>query len=171
MLSSSFFFCLSCLLPPFTVPCKMVLVRPDERAIRFIVSCNWIKVMLRQHIRYQQQKWEYNFRWSVLLQNTFVFLLGFRNWVLAKFYIGNLSLSPKKSQQQQGRISHALTLLMNLTLEKNCTDFFLCIFLLSLPSELQPAYGYSTRGIVFSCYLEETCTQNMLRSTMKKTKF
>ena len=24
-------FCLPCLLPPFTVPCKMVLARPDER--------------------------------------------------------------------------------------------------------------------------------------------
>ena len=31
MLSSHFFFRLSCLLPPFTVPCKMVLARPDER--------------------------------------------------------------------------------------------------------------------------------------------
>ena len=31
MLSSHLFLCLPCLLPPFTVPCKMVLVRPDER--------------------------------------------------------------------------------------------------------------------------------------------
>ena len=31
MLSSHLFFSLSCLLPPFTVPCKMVLARPDER--------------------------------------------------------------------------------------------------------------------------------------------
>ena len=31
MLSSHLFFCLPCLLSPFTVPCKMVLVRPDER--------------------------------------------------------------------------------------------------------------------------------------------
>ena len=31
MLSSHFFFCLPCLLPPFSVPCKMVLARPDER--------------------------------------------------------------------------------------------------------------------------------------------
>ena len=32
MLSSYLFFlCLLCLLPPFTVPCKMVLARPDER--------------------------------------------------------------------------------------------------------------------------------------------
>ena len=31
MLSSHFFLCLPCLLPPFTVPCKMVLARPDER--------------------------------------------------------------------------------------------------------------------------------------------
>ena len=30
MLSSRLFFCLPCLLPSFTVPCKMVLVRPDE---------------------------------------------------------------------------------------------------------------------------------------------
>ena len=31
MLSSPLFLCLPCLLPPFTVPCKMVLARPDER--------------------------------------------------------------------------------------------------------------------------------------------
>ena len=31
MLSSHFFLCLPCLLPLFTVPCKMVLARPDER--------------------------------------------------------------------------------------------------------------------------------------------
>ena len=31
MLSSHLFICLLCLLPPFTVPCMMVLVRPDER--------------------------------------------------------------------------------------------------------------------------------------------
>ena len=31
MLSSHLFFCLPCLLPFFTVPCKMVLARPDQR--------------------------------------------------------------------------------------------------------------------------------------------
>ena len=31
VLSFHLFLCLSCLLPPFTVPCKMVLARPDER--------------------------------------------------------------------------------------------------------------------------------------------
>ena len=31
MLSSHLFFCLPHLLPPFTVPCKVVLARPDER--------------------------------------------------------------------------------------------------------------------------------------------
>ena len=31
MLSSHLFFCLTCLLPPFTVPCKIVLARPNER--------------------------------------------------------------------------------------------------------------------------------------------
>ena len=31
MLSSHLFLCLPCLRPPFTVPCKMVLARPDER--------------------------------------------------------------------------------------------------------------------------------------------
>ena len=31
MLSFHLFLCLPCLLPPFTVPCKMVLTRPDER--------------------------------------------------------------------------------------------------------------------------------------------
>ena len=30
MLSSRLFFCLPCLLPPFTVPCKVVSARPDE---------------------------------------------------------------------------------------------------------------------------------------------
>ena len=31
MLSLHIFFCLLCFLPPFTLPCKMVLARPDER--------------------------------------------------------------------------------------------------------------------------------------------
>ena len=31
MLSSHLLLCPPCLLPPFTVPCKMVLARPDER--------------------------------------------------------------------------------------------------------------------------------------------
>ena len=31
MLSSHLFLCLPCLHPPFTVPCKMVFARPDER--------------------------------------------------------------------------------------------------------------------------------------------
>ena len=31
MLFSHFFLCLPCLLPPFTVLCKMVFARPDER--------------------------------------------------------------------------------------------------------------------------------------------
>ena len=34
ILSSYVFLCLPCLLPPFTVPCKMVLVRPDELETR-----------------------------------------------------------------------------------------------------------------------------------------
>ena len=34
MLSSHLFLCLPCLLPPFIVPCKMVLARPDERETR-----------------------------------------------------------------------------------------------------------------------------------------
>ena len=33
LMSSYLFFCLPCLLPPFTVPYKMVLTRPDEREI------------------------------------------------------------------------------------------------------------------------------------------
>ena len=33
MLSCHLIFCPPCLLPPFTVPCKMVLARPDEREI------------------------------------------------------------------------------------------------------------------------------------------
>ena len=31
MSSSHLFLCLPCLLPPFTVPCEMVLAKPDER--------------------------------------------------------------------------------------------------------------------------------------------
>ena len=31
LMSSHLFFCLPCLLPLFTVPCKMVLARPDEQ--------------------------------------------------------------------------------------------------------------------------------------------
>ena len=31
MMSSHLFFCLPCLLPPFTVPCKTVLARPDNQ--------------------------------------------------------------------------------------------------------------------------------------------
>ena len=38
MLSSHFFFCLPCLLPPFTVPCDMVLARPDERETCLLTS-------------------------------------------------------------------------------------------------------------------------------------
>ena len=34
MLSSHLFLCLPCLFPRFTVPCKMVLARPDERETR-----------------------------------------------------------------------------------------------------------------------------------------
>ena len=34
MLSSHLFLCPSCLLHPFTVPCKMVLARPNERETR-----------------------------------------------------------------------------------------------------------------------------------------
>ena len=34
MLSSHLFLCLPCLLPPFTVPCKMILARPDEEETR-----------------------------------------------------------------------------------------------------------------------------------------
>ena len=34
MLSSHLFLCLPCLFLPFTVPCKMVLARPDERGTR-----------------------------------------------------------------------------------------------------------------------------------------
>ena len=33
MLSSHIFLCLPCPLPPFTVPCKMVVARPDEREL------------------------------------------------------------------------------------------------------------------------------------------
>ena len=45
MLSSHLFFCLPCLLPHFTVPCKMVLARPDERGhvhtTAVCVSLSW----------------------------------------------------------------------------------------------------------------------------------
>ena len=41
MLSSHLFLCLPCLLPPFTVPCKMVLARPDQRDTAVCVSLRW----------------------------------------------------------------------------------------------------------------------------------
>ena len=59
MLSSHLFLCLPCLHPPFTVPCKMVLARPDEletwpyylRLLTYNSSCTynakvWICFML-----------------------------------------------------------------------------------------------------------------------------
>ena len=45
MLSSHLFLCLSCLLPPFTVPCKMVLARPyngkHDRTTAVCISLPW----------------------------------------------------------------------------------------------------------------------------------
>ena len=48
MLSSYLFFCPPCLLPPFTVPCKMVLTTPDERetcphhcSLRLFMMVRW----------------------------------------------------------------------------------------------------------------------------------
>ena len=38
MLSSHLFFCLPCLLPPFSVPCKMVWARPDDHTSAVCVS-------------------------------------------------------------------------------------------------------------------------------------
>ena len=38
MLSSHLFLCLPCLLPPFTVLCKMVLARPDKRETVYTTS-------------------------------------------------------------------------------------------------------------------------------------
>ena len=46
MLSSHLFFCLPCLLLPFTVFCKMVLSRPDERK-----TCHPIVVELQRKIQ------------------------------------------------------------------------------------------------------------------------
>ena len=40
MLSSHLFFCLPCLLPPFTVPHEMGLARPDERET-CTYHCSW----------------------------------------------------------------------------------------------------------------------------------
>ena len=40
MLSSRLFLCLPCLLPPFTVPCKMVLARPVGRET-WPYHCSW----------------------------------------------------------------------------------------------------------------------------------
>ena len=41
MLSSHLFLCLPCLLPPFTVPCKMVWARPDERETWHDIKGDW----------------------------------------------------------------------------------------------------------------------------------
>ena len=43
LMSSHLFLCVPCLLPPFTVPCRMVLARSDERdhTIAVCVSLRW----------------------------------------------------------------------------------------------------------------------------------
>ena len=46
MLSSKLFLCLPCLLPPFTVPCKMVLARPDEQETLFVSLYNGQEVFV-----------------------------------------------------------------------------------------------------------------------------
>ena len=48
MLPSHLFFCLPCLLPPFTVPCKMVLARPDERETCPSISLQFASLYDRQ---------------------------------------------------------------------------------------------------------------------------
>ena len=50
MLSSHLFLCLPCLLPPFTVPCKMVLARPDERETGPYHCCLRLFTMVRRSL-------------------------------------------------------------------------------------------------------------------------
>ena len=48
MLSSHLFFCLPCLLPTFTVPCKVVLARPDElETCSYLVSLHLFTMISR----------------------------------------------------------------------------------------------------------------------------
>ena len=48
MLSSHLFLCLPCLLPPFTVPCKVVLARPEERETWPYHCCLRLLVIVRR---------------------------------------------------------------------------------------------------------------------------
>ena len=52
ILSSHLFLCLPCLLPPFTVPCKMVLARPDiyGRHVHTTSICIYIFLMIRRSL-------------------------------------------------------------------------------------------------------------------------
>ena len=49
MLSSHLFLCPPCLLPPFTVPCKMVLARPDERPDRMKIKGYCLPTSCKKH--------------------------------------------------------------------------------------------------------------------------
>ena len=44
MLSSHLFLCLPCLLPPFTVPCKIVIFTLQRSKLSKLISCGWVKM-------------------------------------------------------------------------------------------------------------------------------
>ena len=64
MLSSHLFLCLPCLLPPFTVPCKMVLARPELKTCPY--HCNLhlcAMVKSRRVVRLPAASWHGLPRW------------------------------------------------------------------------------------------------------------
>ena len=65
MLSSHLFLCPPCLLPPFTVPCKMILARPDDgrhdHTIAVCVSLRWSEGL--HVVRLPARSWHVLARW------------------------------------------------------------------------------------------------------------
>ena len=55
MMSSHLFLCLPCLFPPFTVPCKMVLARPN---VRKVVCVCVILVQFRVQFSQKKKGWQ-----------------------------------------------------------------------------------------------------------------
>ena len=66
MLSSHLFFCLLCLLPPFTVPWKMILVIPDEQEICPYHFTLCLFTMVRKSLR---SSWQLNLGKDILVGN------------------------------------------------------------------------------------------------------
>ena len=73
MLSSRLFLCLPCLLPPFTMPCKMDLARPDDTAASlFLPPClsTWPVMAYFLGVHFNQRI-HVSFFWNQTFQNVF----------------------------------------------------------------------------------------------------